>query len=94
METLISVHEVRPRSDKRGFGLVSDALPFGRLWYGEPNAISNAICYAKFYSRPHSAIIRVTIQRQRDCDARAVWRVQRVVSGTKEKAGPTVKRDG
>jgi hypothetical protein len=23
--------------------LISDALPFGRLWYGEPNAISNAI---------------------------------------------------
>jgi hypothetical protein len=23
--------------------LVSDALPFGRLWYGEPNAISNAV---------------------------------------------------
>ncbi len=59
METLISVYEVRPRSDKRGFDLVSDALPFGRLWYGEPNAISNAICYAKFYSRPHDAMIRV-----------------------------------
>jgi len=23
--------------------LISAALPFGRLWYGEPNAISNAI---------------------------------------------------
>jgi hypothetical protein len=22
-----------------------------RLWYGEPNAISNAVSYAKFYSR-------------------------------------------
>jgi hypothetical protein len=21
-------------------------LPFGRLWYGEPNAVSNAIVYA------------------------------------------------
>ena len=28
----IRVYEVRPRTDKRGFDLVSDALPFGRLW--------------------------------------------------------------
>jgi hypothetical protein len=88
------VYEVHPRKDKRGFDLISDALPFGRLWYGEPDAITTAIGYAKFYSRSHNSVIRVTIQRQRDCDARAVWRVQRVVSGTKEKAGPTVKRDG
>jgi hypothetical protein len=37
----------------------SEALPFGRLWYGEPNAITNAIGYAKFYSRSHDAVIRV-----------------------------------
>jgi len=37
----------------------SDALPFGRLWYGEPNAISNAIGYAKHRSRSHDAMIRV-----------------------------------
>jgi hypothetical protein len=34
-------------------------LPFGRLWYGEPNAISNAIRYAQHYSRSHDAVIRV-----------------------------------
>ena len=45
------VYEVRPRKDKRGADLISDALPFGRLWYGEPNAISNAIGYAEHYSR-------------------------------------------
>jgi hypothetical protein len=39
--------------------LISDALPFGRLWYGEPDAASNAIGYAKFYSRSHDAVIRV-----------------------------------
>jgi hypothetical protein len=27
--------------------------------YAEPNAISNAIGYAKFYSRSHDAVIRV-----------------------------------
>jgi len=35
--------EIRPRKDNRGVDLISDALPFGRLRYGEPNAISNAI---------------------------------------------------
>jgi hypothetical protein len=28
------VYEVRPRKDHRGVDLVSDALPFRRLWYG------------------------------------------------------------
>ena len=42
------VYELRPRKDKRGVDLIFDVLPFGRLWYGEPNAISNAIGYAKF----------------------------------------------
>ncbi len=34
-------------------------MPFGRLWYGEPNAVSNAVGYAKFYSHSHDAVIRV-----------------------------------
>ena len=34
-------------------------LPFGSLLYVEPNAISNAIGYAKFFSRSHPAVIRV-----------------------------------
>jgi hypothetical protein len=48
------VYEVRPRKDKRGVDLISDALPFGGLWYGEPDAISNAVGSVKFYSRPAS----------------------------------------
>ena len=55
----VHVYEVRPRKDKRGVDLISDALPFGRLWYGEPNAISNAIGYAIHCSRSHDAVIRV-----------------------------------
>ena len=53
------VYEVRPRKDKHGINLISDALPFGRLWYDGPNAISNAADYAKFRSRSHHAVIRV-----------------------------------
>jgi hypothetical protein len=40
-------YEVRPRKDHRGVDLISDVLPFGRPWYGEPNAIRNAIGYAQ-----------------------------------------------
>jgi hypothetical protein len=32
----VHVYEVRPRKDKRGVDLISDALPFDRLWYREP----------------------------------------------------------
>jgi len=44
-------YEIHPCKDRRGFDLISDTLPFGRLWYGVPNAISDAVGYAKFYSR-------------------------------------------
>jgi len=53
------VYEVRPRKDHRGVDLISDALPFGRLWCGEPDAISNAVDYARFCSCSHHAVIRV-----------------------------------
>jgi hypothetical protein len=61
MNCQLSTHtyEIRPRRDRRGFDLISDALPFGRLWYAEPNAIKNAVGYAKFYSRSNAMIIRV-----------------------------------
>jgi len=42
------VYKMRSRKDNRGVDLISDALPFGRLWYSDPDAISNAIGYAKF----------------------------------------------
>ena len=36
-----------------------NVLGASALCYGEPNAISNAIDYAKFRSRSHHAVIRV-----------------------------------
>jgi hypothetical protein len=59
MTNLQHIYEVRPRKDHRGLDLISDLLPFGRLWYGEPSAVSNAIGYARFYSPSHDALIRV-----------------------------------
>jgi hypothetical protein len=47
---------LRPRKDKRGVHLISDVLPFGRLWYDKPD---NAIGYAMHSSRSHDAVIRV-----------------------------------
>jgi hypothetical protein len=52
-------YEVRPRKDKRGFDLISDVLPFGRLWYGDTKAVANAIGYAQHSSRSYDAVIRV-----------------------------------
>ena len=54
-----ALYEIRPRKDHRGVDLISNALPFGRLWYGEPDAITDAIDHAKFRSRSHDAVIRV-----------------------------------
>jgi hypothetical protein len=49
----------RPRADKHGMDLISDVLPYSPLWYAGPNAISNAISFAKFNSGSHDAVIRV-----------------------------------
>ena len=60
----IDLYEVRPRKDRRGFDLISDALPFGPLWYSGPNAIG----YAIHPSRSHPAVIRFDRKREsRDC---------------------------
>ncbi len=60
--TSIHIYEIRPRRDKHGFDLISDALPYSPLWYRGPNAIRDAMGYAKFFSRSHDTVIRV-------CDA-------------------------
>jgi len=50
------IYKVSPRKDKRGVDLISDALPFNRLWHDTPD---NAIGYAMHSSRSHDAVIRV-----------------------------------
>jgi hypothetical protein len=88
MTTSQHVYEIRPRKDRRGIDLISDALPFGKLWYGEPDAISNAIGYAKFFSRSHDAVIRVYDETGNVIDpTRARGRVQgTVATHVKQKA--------
>ena len=55
----IHIYEIRPRADKHGFDLSSDALPYSPLWYRGSNAIVDAVGYAKSYSRQHPVVIRV-----------------------------------
>ena len=56
MTEIKHVYEVRPRKDHRGVDLISDVLPFGRLWDDTPD---HAIGYAMHSSRLHDAVIRV-----------------------------------
>ena len=55
------VYELRPRKNGDGFDLISDRLQRGPIWYAGPDAVRNAVAYAKYRSRSrsHSAIIRV-----------------------------------
>ena len=55
----IHTYEIRPRADKNGFDLSSDALPDGPLWYRGSNPIVDAVGYARSYSRSHPVVIRV-----------------------------------
>jgi hypothetical protein len=53
------LHVYEVRKNHRGVDLISDALPFGRLWYDGPHAVTNAIGYAMHDSRSANAVIRV-----------------------------------
>lgn len=55
----IDVYEIRPRADKHGVDLVSNALPYSPMWYRGPDAVRDAIEHAHFYSRSNDAVIRV-----------------------------------
>ena len=55
-DAMCTFTKFRPRKDHRSVDLISDVLPFGRLWYDTPD---NAVGYAKHRSRSHKAVIRV-----------------------------------
>ena len=56
MQSTMHIYEVRHRKDHRGVDLISDVLPSGHFWYAEPDAVSNAIDYAKFRPAAHIAL--------------------------------------
>jgi hypothetical protein len=61
LTTTHDVYEVRPREDGEGFDLISDRFRYGPIWYAGPDAVRNAVAYARYRSgsRSHQATIRV-----------------------------------
>ena len=88
------VYEIRPRKDRRGVDLISDLLPFGRLWYGEPNAISNAIGYAKFRGRSADAVIRVYDETGNVIETTNTLAISKSGERCETKSRHAMKRDG
>jgi hypothetical protein len=55
------IYEVRPRKHRDGFDLIRKLFRYGPIWYAGPDAVRNAIAYAKYRShfRSQRAVIRV-----------------------------------
>ena len=55
------VYEVRPHKSGVGVDLISDRFRYGPIWYAGPDAVRNAVAYAKYcsLSLSHRAKIRV-----------------------------------
>ena len=53
------VYEIRPRKDRCGLDLISERLQLGVLWFEGADAIEDAVNYARAFSYPRPAIIRV-----------------------------------
>ena len=55
------VYEVRPHKSGDGVELLSDRFRYGPIWYAGPDAVRNAVAYAKYrsLSRSHRAKIQV-----------------------------------
>ena len=48
--TGFDVYEVRPRKNEDGVDLISDRFRYGPIWYAGPDAVRNAVAYAKYRS--------------------------------------------
>ena len=55
------LYEIRSRKSGDGVDLISDRFRYGPIWYAGPDAVRNAIAYAKYrsLSRSKRAKIRV-----------------------------------
>ena len=59
--TGFEAYEIRPHENGDGVDLISDQFGFSPIWYAGPDAVRNAVAYAKYrsLSRWHRAKIRV-----------------------------------
>ena len=55
------VYEVRPHKSGDGVELISDRFRYGPIWYAGPDAIRNAVAYAKYCSLSHSHRAKVRV---------------------------------
>jgi hypothetical protein len=53
------VYEIRPRKDRPGIDLIGERLPLGVLRFEGPDAIEDAVNYARSFAYSHQTIIRV-----------------------------------
>src|SRR5262245_38509377 len=71
MQSTMHVYEVHPRRDRRGVDLISDVLPFGRLWFSttphnqEPQGGMGPRCGSLSLSLSLSVIERCGMRRTR-----------------------------
>ena len=47
-------YEVRPHENGDGVDLISDRFRYGPIWYAGPDAVRNAVAYAKYRSLSRS----------------------------------------
>jgi CheY-like chemotaxis protein len=59
--TGFEAYEIRPHENGDGVDLISDQFRFSPIWYAGPDAVRNAVAYAKYHSlsRSHQAKILV-----------------------------------
>ena len=81
------LYEVRPRKDRDGFDLISELFRYGPIWYAGPDAVRNAIAYAKYRSHsPVAAGNYPRVGRLRRCspDARIERRLRRAQRNSRD----------
>jgi hypothetical protein len=55
------VYEVRPRNSRDGVELISDQFRHGPIWYAGPDAVRNAVAYAKYRSLSRSQRAKICV---------------------------------
>ena len=55
------VYEVRPHKTGDGIELLSDRFRYGPIWYAGPDAVRNAVAYAKYRSLSHSQRAKIRV---------------------------------
>ena len=55
------VYEVRPHKSGEGVDLISDRFRYGPIWYAGPDAVRNAVAYAKYCSLSRSLRAKIRV---------------------------------